>query len=454
MGKFKYSESEKDINKVLKHHDDILKNTPSLKESYTKTNESIASSEALLNELGFGNGLKHLENNPSSSQRKKQVIHMPSWEDILNDANKFVTEEVDLRSLFTEDELISNEQYLKQLREDFNTIHRLDAIDYSICITAGILAAAVDIFLVGIPEKTKEGISAGPLSNYIRQRFDEAIPADKIKQLERQFKVPYDASTNYNLNEYVDGLSSWFHRYHSFGHDPILGFIFGVFDIMTGRFTAIDKNGKVISQIVGDTQEGMTIFKAIGQVFGHMKSDVNTSMGLPIPMMTLFNKLQFGSIGEGGLTVAEVARGMYAEGYDFKHFCSMSIPTMIIEVIVRISCCIKRLKEGHTLKESIPINGIHRKKPKLQTMLFISHTICTAANGGKVYFTQNPLAINYSEWMAFTKYSFSQLKWTLYEKPNLRDEYVDGKLNEKWDSLLSMINDTWSTMEQDYIIIK
>lgn len=71
---------------------------------------------------------------------------MPSWEDVLNDASMSVSDEVDLRSLFTEEELKSNERYLKQLREDFNTIHRLDAIDYSICIAAGILAATVDIF--------------------------------------------------------------------------------------------------------------------------------------------------------------------------------------------------------------------------------------------------------------------------------------------------------------------
>ncbi|WP_335871096.1 hypothetical protein [Bacillus sp. 2205SS5-2] len=454
MEKFKYSESEKDMNKVLKHHHDILKSTPSLEAAQTKMNDSIVSSESLLKELGFGDRLEHLKNNPPQSTKQKQVVRMPSWEEIVNDARNSVPEEVDLRSFFTEEEIKSNERYLQQLREEFNNIHRLDPIDYSICITAGILAAAVDIFLVGIPEKTKGGISSGPLSNFIRQKFDEAIPADKIKQLEKQFKVPYDASTNYNLNEYVDGLSSWFHRYHSLGHDPILGFIFGVFDIMTGRFTAIDRNGKVISQIVRDVPEGMTIFKAISQVFGHMKSDVNTSMGLPVPMMTLFNKLHFGSIGKEGLTMAEMARGMYAEGYDFKHFCSMSIPTMIIEVIVRNSYFIKRLKEGHSIKESIPVNGIRRKKPKLQTMLFISHTICTAANGGKVYFTENPLAINYTEWMNFTKYSLSQLKWTLYEKPNLRNDYVDGKLNEEWDSLQSMINDTWDTMNQDYIVIR
>lgn len=87
-------------------------------------------------------------------------------------------------------------------------------------------------------------------------------------------------------------------------------------------------------------------------------------------------------------------------------------------------------------------------------MLFISHTICTAANSGKVYFTQNPLAINYTEWMTFVKYSISQLKWTLYEKPNLRDDYVDGRLNEEWKNLQSLINNAWGNIKQDYIVIK
>ncbi|WP_205599227.1 hypothetical protein [Oceanobacillus halotolerans] len=118
-----------------------------------------------------------------------------------------------------------------------------------------------------------------------------------------------------------------------------------------------------------------------------------------------------------------------------------------------MSYCSKRFKDGHSLQESIPINGIRRKKPKLQTMLFISHTISSAVNGGKVSFTQNPLAINYTEWMAFTRYSISQLKWTLYEKPTLRNDYVDGKLNEEWERLHSILNDTWASMERDYIVI-
>ena len=50
------------------------------------------------------------------------------------------------------------------------------------------------------------------------------------------------------------------------------------------------------------------------------------------------------------------------------------------------------------------------KNPKLATMLFIGHSAATAVNAGKVYFTQNPMAINYPQWIAFVKYSYKQLK--------------------------------------------
>lgn len=452
MKKYHYSEAEQDINKVIKHHDNELKNMTLLNETMSSLNDNILSSEKLLSELGLGDKVLKLDKTPVYEQIPKQVIHLQSWDDILAEARNCITEDVDLKSIFTEEELKSNELYLKQLRLDFNELHRLDAIDYTICVASGLLSAAIDIFLVGIPQKTHDGITAGPLSNFIRQKFDEAFPLDKIKELEKKYKVPYDPSTNQNLNEYVDGLSSWFHRFHSLGHDPILGFIFGVFDIMIGQFTAIDKHGKIISQVVGDATEGMNIFKAIAQVFGHMKSDVNTSMGLPSPLMTLFNLFQFGSIGNENLTIAEIVRGMYAEGYDFRHFCSMAVPTMVIELIVRLSYCLKRVNEGYSLKDSLPV-GNREKCPKLQTMLFISHSIATAANTGKVYFTKNPLAINYAEWMDFSKYTFSQLKWVLRDKVNLRDNYVDDKITDEWSEIELELNETWKMMTQEFIVV-
>ena len=49
------------------------------------------------------------------------------------------------------------------------------------------------------------------------------------------------------------------------------------------------------------------------------------------------------------------------------------------------------------IKESVPITIDKIKYPKVATMLFISHSAATAINAGKVYFTKDPLAINYMQ---------------------------------------------------------
>lgn len=70
-------------------------------------------------------------------------------------------------------------------------------------------------------------------------------------------------------------------------------------------------------------------------------------------------------------------------------------------------------------------------------MLFMGHSAATVVNAGKVYFTQNPMAINYPEWIAFAKYSYSQLKWVLIEKSELNDQYIRGKINEELHSIIA-----------------
>ena len=184
--------------------------------------------------------------------------------------------------------------------------------------------------------------------------------------------------------EYVQGLSAYYHRLLSLGHDPLLGFVVGVFDILTGRMTTIDKAGKIVSQVMenyADRKES-DIFAALAKQVIHFKSDITTSMGLPAPLMGLFNLLQFGSIGEEEQTIAEIVQGMYYEGYDFIHFCSLSIPVMITEVIVRLGYALKRIKEGNSIKDSLPLSTNRENHPKLATMLFIAHAGATAANAG------------------------------------------------------------------------
>ena len=451
MSKYKYSEDEQEINNVLNYQSLQLEN---IKRNNTlDIDDTIKESEELLKSIGYS-----LENLPKvKTNRDKPVITVPSWEELCVEAKETVGDNTTLEMLFTDEELRNNELYIHMLNKEYSEIHRLDKYDISITALAGILSATVDILLVGIPKKTSAGIKGGPLSNYVRDWFDKKFPPNEMEKLAQSkiSKVPYDAQDNRNTTTYVDGLSSYYHRLLSLGHDPLLGFIFGVFDILTGRMTTIDKNGKIVSQIMenyGDRTE-MNIFEAIAKQIIHLKSDITTSMGLPVPLMSLFNLLQFGSIGEAEQTIAEIVQGMYYEGYDFIHFCSMSIPVMITEVIIRIGYAFKRIKEGHSIKESIPFSLDREKHPKLATMLFIGHSSATAINAGKVFFTKNPMAINYPQWIEFAKYSYKQLKWGLLEKPKLQDKYVRGKINEELQEVYEDIDNYFNEFEKNNIIV-
>ena len=452
MSKFKYTETEKQMNTVLKHQDEALKGIQF--PSQAETDAKAAKADALLRSLGYKpDELKGL----SLSSKAKSTMIVPTWEELCHDAERHVGKNCDLESIFTEEELNSNELAIKQMNAEFSAIHRLDAVDVSISALAALVGAAVDILLIGIPEKTPDGLKAGALSNYIRDYFDKKFPEDEMKKLanSKESKVPFDAQDNRHTTIRVEGLSAYYHRLLQLGHDPVLGFVFGVADILTGRMTTIDKTGKIVSQVMenyADRTEA-DIFAALAKQIAHFKSDVTTSMGLPVPLMSLFNLLQFGSIGEEEQTIAEIVQGMYYEGYDFIHFCSMSIPAMLVEVIVRMGYALKRIKEGYSVKDSIPISLNREKHPKLATMLFMGHSAVTAVNAGKVYFTQNPMAINYPEWIAFAKYSYSQLKWVLIEKPELKDCYVRGKINEELHSILAEADKTFEKFTTEYTVV-
>ena len=452
MSKYKYSETEQQINDVLKYQDEELKKIKATMPSTTELDKRIQESEDLLRMLGY----TEMPTVPKHDVVKKVMV-VPSWEQLCLEAENSVGTGHPLESIFTEAELKRNSQEIRMLNAEYNQLHHLDKYDIAISVAAGLLGAAVDVLLVGIPQKTPDGLKGGTLANHVRDWFDKKFPEEEMEKLanSKVSKVPYDAQDNRNTTQYVDGLSAYYHRLLSLGHDPLLGLIFGVADILTGRMTTIDKTGKIVVQVMenyADRKE-TDVFAAIAKQIIHFKSDITTSMGLPAPMMALFNLLQFGKIGEYEQTIAEIVQGMYYEGYDFIHFCTLSIPVMIVEVVTRIGYAFKRIKEGHSVKESIPFSLNREKHPKLATMLFIGHSAATAVNAGKVYFTQNPMAINYPQWIAFAKYSYQQLKWVLLDKPNARDAYVRGILYEELNEVIASVDTTFDDMTADYIVV-
>lgn len=432
--------------KVLKHQADAQAALKAQQSSIEqRLEETIASSEALL--LSLGKRLPARAPAPASVPPIFLGEARP-WGEIKAEAEAAIPGEVGIADLLSADEIARVEQRIAILRGEFEAIHRLDAVDWCIAGVVGSVAALVDTVAVKVPRGPgmlgSPATQGGPLSNFIRDRLRTAHTPKQIAELEKAFAVPFDAPHSAGLRTPVAGLSPRTHRFQTLGHDPLLGFLFGTIDILRGTITAIDSAGRLIVQPVSQPNNGMSMFEALTRVFGHLRSDVSTPAGLPAPMKPLLQLLQVGEFGDGKYTVGQLSRLMYAKGYDFGHFLAMSVPTMMIEALVRVAYTVKRVLEGHTLPESLPLALPGRPRPpKLQTLLFISHLIATGVNAGRLTLTKNPLVINYPEWIAFAKIGFQQLKWVLFQKEEERLAHVRGKVDEGWDELNAAMTQWW-----------
>ena len=332
---YKLSKQEQEKLSVLKYQGQSLhKLNNQTDDILSDLESSISQSEKILERYGKNSDKVIVRQSYLNISEKMPTLR--SWDKILLEAEENIDGPALMTDVLSLDEIQLIEQKISFLHGDFDAIHRLDKLDWAICGVAGVLAALVDVFLIQMPKhpeflggKASEG---GPLANWIREKVNHAFSPEEIKRLERENWVPYDPAHSANLSQKVDGLGPGTHRFQSLGHDPILGFIFGVKDILMGTFTAIDKNGNLVVQRVDITDPsiiGMSIFEAMGRVFGHLKSDIATPRGLPVPLMPIFQFLQFGELGKQGYTVGKVTRIMYRSGYDFRHFLAMSIARRI-----------------------------------------------------------------------------------------------------------------------------
>ena len=296
--------------------------------------------------------------------------------------------------------------------------------DYMVVILAGFVATLLDVFLVRIPTdgaflgKMQQG---SPLTKWLREN-SESVHRDYLRRFEGAAKVPYDLS----IGDAVDGLRPKVHRLMSPGHDPVLGFVFGVKDIMSGAGTYIDKHGDVVR--LGTSMSPGSLTVAFLKVFLHLISDVGTSAGIPPPLFTLLQLVKAKSpfvLGPSGERVSwtDVARYMYAHGYDLRHFVTMGVVPASVEMIVRGWWLCRSYESGEEPESA---------KAKLTSMLLLAHTIAASGNLLKTgaIFGMNPLALNWAQMLALFPATMAWVKESLK-----RDRTIRSSLDQEWLSM-------------------
>lgn len=310
-----------------------------------------------------------------------------------------------------------------------------DQTDWVVVLSAGVLATLLDVILVRIPQDSTflgKKYPGSPLTKWLKDGDRARDVHDHFfKRFEKLAKVPYDAPHTKATGGLVSGMGSRTHRLQSLGHDPALGFFVGVADLMHGTGTYIDKAGQLIQ--VANVADPIDLINALITQVRHLLSDVYTPAGLQPP---LFSLLQLGQVDSpfaldhAGVKVpwTDVARYMYTNGYDLRHFFTMGITPGVVSAIIRGYWLLKSYANG---------GGAEQRKlehAKLTSMLLLGHTIATSGTLFKtgLLFGMNPAALNYNQILAMAP---ATIAW--FKEAIARDHRINQALEKEWELLLA-----------------
>ena len=372
---------------------------------------------------------------PEFSETKADYLRAMSCErpldevkltDIYQEAETRYQEPIRLSDILTTDDWRDVESKLDQRISEFNTRYGLDKWDYAIAGSCGLFAALLDLLCVKAPPKPTIEWSQkvdGIFNSWVQKAFNNVLPPDISKALSKANPIgaPDSSVITSLMGAPAKTLNPVNHRLRSLAHDPILGFIFGVLDMMNGTCTVVT-NGEIRTFLSRKGATDGNVFQLLGRMFGHLLSDINAPsakgnrcMGLPAPFMSVLR--MFEDIPVGDSNFGKQVEWMYVNGYDFRQFVVSSVPMAIMEVLLRAFYVIKQVHVykapfGEAMLDTMPT----KINPRFRMILALSYGTSSAVNAGKVYITQNILNLNYASWMGLAWNGFHALKWALLDK--------------------------------------
>ena len=335
MGRYQYSDSEKETLKVLKMQETQLENlekgiheeTSNAQKDADDLAELRLRAETLMRKRGLAPPEKE-EAPIVDTTIKISKDDIPSWEEIAAKANATVPQEVEFEDLLSKEEFQFCIDEVQRIHNEFSQKTGIfNKKDLSFLMIATALQTARWLIIQELCGDLGQSINGD-------SRLDHNDPSikDNIKESNKKFQrrfeghghreslknyksweriifeiVPFDTSVgSFDFNENLEGR---YHRYKTLGHDPILGWIFGTANIITDTCTLSNFNSYRISRIgtphfaeptdlasifyeVFDSikEDWLRLPAGIFAEFVHLKSDVFTKLGLPVPIIQTFSE--------------------------------------------------------------------------------------------------------------------------------------------------------------------
>lgn len=441
MGKYTYTDEEKDFNKVLKmNQNESFSLEKRCSSQINRLDESINSSEVLLRSLGY-----NLPNKTVSKKEKTlsaEIQEIKPYKDLVRKANVEIQNDIELEDLLSEKEFQDAYKRLDAIHEEFS--HKTSIVNKTDLMFLGIATAlqTTKSLLFGqIAKKFDYGNSFNPDDRLAHN--DKSIEKEH-RRANDEFKEnhekhghgywmnilyqtpPYDITKGSPaINRNMEG---GYHRIHTLGHDPILGWIFGTANILTDTITFEDfKSNRVIRKPkMMITPESVSFTKLFSESFEmckadslnlpaaifaegcHLKSDEFTKLGLPVPILEAINP--------------DFASKLYKSNYDALCF---SRDLKIVGASAGISIFIDLiigLVHGLFNKEKINKDLYEVRTRKI---LLVSNSIASTSNIIQTVITKNPKNLDIGGLLVTLSHLFMDLRFI----SRIKEEFIRQELN-------------------------
>ncbi|AIQ62437.1 hypothetical protein PSTEL_04260 [Paenibacillus stellifer] len=466
MGKYKYNDKEKEINKVLKLNQ-MLSNEieTEMRPSREAADSAIRSGESLLKLLGYGAEVEAM--NKSIKQDDKHLPYrkpvLREWDEIVEEANHAINDDVELEDILSAQEFRIAYDDLERINSEFERKVKLRKMDFQFLLIATALQTVRWILTPELGDKINKDERMSHDDKQIKAEVKRQNKEFKRKHLKSENQggtwevnrserktwmdmvfnsVPYDAtkgSRDLGIN-----LEGGYHRYKTLGHDPILGWIFGTANIMTDTITLNSfVSYRVRNMTITDEMISLpTLFAEVKDVIDydmhclpaalfaqgvHLKSDMYTKLGLPIPILGAFSENLSGKLYRGQYDALCLAR-------DAKIVGTSATLAIIINMIIGLVHGMFYNKEKDGEREFF--------EARTRKILMYSNVIASTCNVITVCIINNPKKLDIGGLLVTISRLFTDVRFIA----KLKQEFVQASLDAGMQRELAEIEALFSEL--------
>lgn len=451
MSKFKYSDSEMDVNKVLKMNQNIseaLSNDSGLASTRGQADANINASMELLKSLGKRKEVEKLSTDAQANSSDRKLEHRPemeTWKSIVAQANAYEPNPVYIEDIMTEEEINDAFRELKEINKEFSRKTSIvNRTDLSFLAVATALQVAKSLIFPYVAEKFDYGKSFDKserlahndksIENAHRKANDEYRDKHTEKHgtgywINILYQTPpYDitkGSADLGIN-----MGGGYHRMYTLGHDPILGWIFGTMNILTDVITlnsfksyrVIRKPKMLITlEIVpmgAMFKESYDVVKADylnlpAAIFAqaqHLKSDEFTKLGLPVPLLEAINEDFVSKLYKSNYDSLCFARDLKIVGASF-------VVSKLFDIVISLVHGLFR-KEGET-------KGLYEVRTR--KILLISNAIASSSTIINASITSNPKNLDIGSLLNTVTHLFSDVRFIA----KIKQEFIESVISDR-----------------------